>query len=220
MGKSIAILVLVVAAPVFAALPPAPQFDEETATVSVVVATSRSGDSYAVPEECEKTNVICLRFPIWFKAKPILQVYGESQLSEIVITTYTHYGQPEQDNAKAPRILLVLSNGDRHLMPTYASERVWLRSDGQYFMLITAPYPIPWLPCSVETLQESVSAEDFSRRARLAADDYLVIQYPELFVTSKSSAFPKYGISVTRLREHLHNNQPSAREFVCDADES
>lgn len=137
----------------------------------------------------------------------------------MVVATYTHYGQPEPDTAMAPRILLLLSNGDRHLMPVYASERVWRRSDGHYYIFVYGPDPIHWLPCSVQSLREPISDEGFSSTARLAGDDYWVKEHPHLFTTTGRYAFPRFGISVNRLSEHLERLHPATKDFACDADD-
>lgn len=198
---------------------PAPDFDETTAIPSVIVATSRPGDSYAEPAECTGKNVICMHYPLWFQATLVQPVFGIPPKQQIVVTTYTHYGQPEQDDATAPRILLLLENNGTYVMPVYSSERVWRRSDGQYFLLMESPLPVHWLPCSADYLREPVDAARFPPRARLALDHYSVRQHPDLFLNSKRYAFPRFGISVSRLSDYLQSWQPDPADFRC-GDES
>lgn len=202
-----------------AAVPPAPAFDAETATPSVIVATSAPGESYADPEECMQKSadvvVICMHYPLWFHARLIRPVYGAQPKQEIKVITYTHYGQPEPDDATAPRMLLLLANEGRYLMPVYASARVWRRFDGRYYLLMDTPYPMNWLPCSVQTLREPISAARFPAEARLALDDFSVKKHPELFVFAKGYAFPKFGISVARLGVYLQQLQPQTKDFSC-----
>ena len=197
----------------------APVFDVTTAAPSVMVATSEPGESYAEPEECMRKDIICMRYPIWFRANPIQSVYGVPPKLPIVVTTYTHYGQPEPDDENSPRIMLLLESTGRFMMPVYASGRVWRRSDDQYYILIDTPYPIHWLPCSVEDLREPIDARRFSTKARLALDDYSVKEHPELFLLSRGYATPQFGISVARLSEHLRRLQPSSTDFSCVRDD-
>ena len=194
---------------------PAPDFDVKTAVPSVAVAISVPGDSYPAPEECLRDDVICMRYPLWFQAKPIQPVYGAPPKEPVEVTTYTHYGQPESDDKETPRIMLLAEEGGRFMMPVYASERVWRRTDGQYYLLVDTPDPVHWLPCSVEGLRERVDLRRFSAKARLALDDLSVKQYPELFVRHKRYAVPRFGISVDRLGEHLRKLKLSAQDFQC-----
>lgn len=202
-----------------AAAEQAPKFDDEAATPSVLVATSEPGEYYESPEECSGENVICLRYPLWFRAKPIQSVYGLSPERPIEVVTYTHYGQPEADDEKAPRILLLFAEGGHFMMPVYASERVWLRSDGQYYLLLNTSYPIHWLPCSVGYLRERIDPRMFTVKTRLALDEFSVKKHPDLFVRHKGYAIPKFGISVAQLGEHLKTLQPSIRDFGCGNDD-
>jgi len=200
--------------------PPAPDFDRNVATPSVLVATSEPGEYYAEPEECLPKNVICLRYPLWFLAKPVLPVFGTPPHGVVRVTTYTHYGQPEPDDASAPRVMLLLAQNDNYLMPVYASERVWRRSDGEYYLLLDSKNPPYWLPCSVAELRESIDARRFPTGIRLALDDYLVTEYPQMFAGGWRYVVPKFGISITRLGDHLRNLQATEHDFKCMPEEA
>lgn len=218
MTRMITAFVLYAALIDLASLQPAPEFDFVTATPSVVVATSRPGAYYAAPEACTQEDVVCMQYPLWFLAEPIQHVYGISPTHQVDVTTYTHYGQPKPDDEQAPRILLLIENNGRFMMPVYANQRVWLRSDGQYYFFIDAPYPTHWLPCSVDALREQVDPTMFSTKIRIPLDDPYVEEHPELFLTHAAYATPRFGISVRKLEQHLRELKPSTKDFRCGQD--
>ncbi len=193
----------------------APAFQIQGAEPLVVVATSAPGQSYAEPEKCKVKDVICTRWPLWFRVTPIGAVYGEPPAGVVEVTTYTHYGQPEADDERSPRVMLLLRNGGQYFMPTYASARIWRHSNGNYYLLVDSPYPVHWLPCSASSLRERVTASDFPTTAALPADDYSVKKYPNLFEVKNTLAFPRYGISVSRIAKHLKEKHSTVADFSC-----
>lgn len=199
---------------------PAPDLDVATSEPLVVIATSMPGESHAVPEECLGKNVICMRYPIWFRADPIRTVYGALPDTELMVTTYTHYGQPEPDDMLAPRAMLLLQSGGIHVMPTYASDRVWLHSNGDYYLFVESPSPPHWLPCSASSAREPVAANNFPETSLRTADHFAVTEYPHLYEIRDGLAFPRVGISMRRLAEHLRDQRLSVEDFQCDAEGS
>jgi len=212
----VTVLLLLISASTLAAPPSGiPKIDLNQAVVSMVVGTSVPGDYLPVPKECQEPNVICLRYPLWFTVTPILPVYGYPPKGQIVVSTYSHYGQPEKDDASSPRLILLFSQADQAVMPVNASARLVHRKDGEYFFIIYWENPLPWLPCGVSQARESILARDFPNSIDRPRDDYDVEQAPGLFRYHGKTASPRYGISMTRLRQYLEKHHPLAADFHC-----
>jgi hypothetical protein len=202
-------------------LPPkvAPESEWVDADVAVVVATSQPGDNLPAPAECDRPDTICLRYPLWFRIDVLRTVYGQLPARRIFVSTYTHYGQPEADDAATPRLLLLLSHGGDTLMPANAAARVWRRDDGEYFLSVTSSGPVWWLPCEAAQLREEIDVRNLPADFRYETDDYAVRENPGLFVLRDDHAVPKYAISVRRLGEWLANRRPRPEEFDCSPEE-
>lgn len=194
-----------------------PDFDLSQGSVSIVVATSLPGKELPEDEECVNGKAICLRSPLWFRASVLRDIYGSAPGKNVIVSTYSHYGQPDPDKADSPRLMLLVTKNGKSVMPVYASAQVWRHRDGEYYLLLYHPNPVHWLPCAAMELQESIDGNAFPRDIRLAANDYAVKQNPGSFATRGSHAVPRYGISVSRLADLLRVRAPKLEELRCEA---
>lgn len=157
-----------------------------------------------------------MRYPLWFSATSLKSVYGSAPTGQFTVSTYTHYGQPERDTPSAPRLILLLTHNNQTVMPVYASEQLTQRTDGEYFIVLYTHSPIHWLPCSVLDLKEPISARDFPTSLDVPRDDYYAKESPDLFTFHWRKAMPRFGISISHIKQHLQQVQPLAKNFSCE----
>jgi hypothetical protein len=197
----------------------APDFDKDVADAVLVIATSRPGEGLPAPE-CDAPDVICMRYPHWFRIDVLQPVYGQPPARKAFVTTWSHYGQPQPDTVEAPRLLLLWTHHGDALMPAYSAARALRRDDGEYFVPIDSANPIWWLPCEAALLREEIDAQRFPPEVQREADDHAVREHPELVLGRDEHVVPKYGIPVRRLGEWLANRRPTAAEFSCEEEET
>ena len=217
------LLALAIGATASASSPPAkfPEFDWNQGTVSVVLATSTPGDWLPEPpesDECKKPNIVCwsLHSPMWFRIRVLQLVYGQAPTERLVVSTMTHYGQPEVDDERAPRLLLLISHQGQTVMPLYSYEQAWRRSDGKYYLLLDSDAAVAWLPCDAYELREPIDDRMFDEAVRRPLDDYMVETQPQMYTNRGPYVAPRYGISVERLSDFLRVRQPSLKQLRCE----
>ena len=195
-----------------------PDFYLDRATQAVAVVQVSPGQYLPELEECTQPNVICLHSPFWFNAKVVDLIYGALPSERLKVSTLSHYGMDSYKKPKTPWLISMVISGSDVIMPLYASEELTRRKDGALFILITYPHEPSWLPCSVSKLQEPVARKDFPRSEIIPSDAYAVRTLPKYYNVSGAGAFPKQGINVERLREHLAHLKPSVQDMKCESE--
>lgn len=202
------------------AAPPAhyPEFSRESAAPMVVVATVKPGKELPQFDDCGKPTVVCIDPPpFWFKASIQSVVYGKRLPRSLNVATTNHFGMAEYELFKsASFLLLVLSDGKEFVMPRYAMEGVFKDKRRHFHMPVYQPAPIFWLPCSVTSLRERISQDDFDEDLAIPQDSYQVRNNPELFQITAKGAVPLYGVSLARLAVHLDSLAPTAAQMWCE----
>jgi len=88
-------------------------------------------------------------------------------------------------------------------MPINAWENLAERRDGELFLVDYSGVWPTWLPCATPQLREALDERAFSETLRIEPDEYSsfeVEEHRDLFHITPEGAFPRYGISVSRLR--------------------
>lgn len=193
-----------------------PDIDMNQAAAAVAVVQVRPGKHLPELEPCTKPGVICLHSPFWFHAAVVELVYGNLPAKHLKVSTLSHYGMGGYENANAPWLVSLATDGSNVVMPLYASDELVRRKDGTLFLIVRYPQDPLWLPCSVAALREELRERDFPKDLSLPFDAYEVRDFPDLYRITRNSAFPRYGINVVRMREHLGQIKPGATTMECD----
>jgi hypothetical protein len=192
-----------------------PEIDFDTATPSVVIATAEYGDSHAMPEDCNQPLTLCMRSPYWFTLTTLQTVYGRPPPTPVIVSTFTHSALPS--DTPAPKLVLLLTQADRTIMPVYAYADLTLRGDGEYFVVVGTDVAMHWLPCDIERLREPIVAHDFPDSIAITDDNaWDVKQYPDLYTRDGNKTVPRYGIRVARIREYLESHRTRPEAFNCE----
>ena len=200
-----------------------PEFDIDSASSILVVAKIRPGKYLPQFYSCSQPNVICMDpEPFWFKAKVKSTVFGSPQPKLLHVATTSHYGMSELRLGKKEQLVLIKTDGQQFVMPRYAKLNLTKNGRGEYFIIVLSDGPTWWLPCSVQTLREEINQSDFSfdleiSQSRLSDD--VLKNHRELFHFTAERATPKFGISVTKLSEHLNSIPPSSLKMSCKQDD-
>lgn len=199
-----------------------PEIDEANATPVLVIARVSPGKMLPEFAECNTPLVICLHSPLWFRARVLRSIYGVAPDSALEVATTSHYGMRAYEHSSSPRLILLLVEGDKVIMPTYSEMDLTSRDDGELFLVPALGESPHWLPCSISSLREEISPERFSTLRGIRADDYewtYVNETPELFSIVRDVAYPRYGISVSSLEAHLEEIMPDAKAFRCEKED-
>lgn len=195
-----------------------PIFRLKDAKPAVAVVRVSPGKYLPELDECTKPDVWCLHSPFWFHAKLVEPVYGTTPSGRLKVSTLSHYGMDSYKRARSPRLISLAIHESDVIMPLYASAGLETRKDGSLFLLVHHPHDPWWLPCSVAQSRETIAKSDFPRSEFIESDAYEVRKYPDLFVVTKHGAFPKFGISTRKLRDHLAQLKPGADTMRCNDD--
>jgi hypothetical protein len=198
-----------------------PKINPASAQAIVVVAQVSPGGMLPPFEECKKRTVICLHSPLWFRARVLQTIFGKAPGIALEVATTSHYGMQSYEYAPNPRLLLLLIDGDKVLMPTYSQAELTRRDDGELFLPTPSDRNPFWLPCSVSTLREEISPNRFPKLEGIPRQDLegTDTEHPELFVIIHGKAYPRYGIRLAKLQAHLKQLAPNAESFRCEQDD-
>ncbi len=200
--------------------PPAvyPEFEREGADRLLVVASEHPG-AYLPPfPQCEQEGTICMDPPpFWMRVRVQQVVKGELAVPEIAVATTSHYGMPDKMRRPPVYLIDIRTDGRDFVMPRYAKARLYRDRDGEYYLPFLAD-PVPWLPCSIQTLKREVDGMKLTRDARIPRDYWevrRVEEHPEWFVLDGDVAMPRYWIPVPALQAHLQT--VPATDMQCEA---
>ena len=198
-----------------AAEPFPPISDEQLAQWKqlLVVAELSPGEFYEERKKDCPQDHVCIAMdppPFWLNAKVGATISGGEAPPEIRISTFSHYGMGRYATDKAPFLVSLRHDGDKYLMPRYAHAPLVRDKLGVLYLPVLGRQAVHWLPCGVGSLREEVFQENFDKGEALAKDHYryLAKQSPELFQVQAKGAWPRYAISMVRLREFLQKAGP------------
>lgn len=198
-----------------AAMPPPeryPDFDMETATRLLLVGGEQPGAYLPQFPQCDGVNLLCMDPPpFWVRVRVLSVVAGPApDMQELALASTSHYGMsgdgiPEKQRDKVVFLYDMRSDGQWFVMPRYAKARLFRGRDGEQYLPLTAD-PVHWLPCSIREAGQEVSGIRQLRDARIPREYWevrRVREQPQWYVVSGENAWPRYWVSMTRLREHL-----------------
>ena len=199
-----------------------PDLDDAKATPVLVIARVSPGKMLPQFDECRKPDVICLHSPLWFNARVMKSIYGAAPGDTLEVATTSHYGMMAYKDSPGPRLILLLVEGDKVVMPTYSEAELIPRDDGELFLVPRFGHGPDWLPCSAWSVKEELAPKRFPGLRGIQADDYawkFVTETPELFHVRRDVAYPRYGVSVSALQAHLEKTRPDAKGFSCEQED-
>jgi hypothetical protein len=185
----------------------------------IVVADLSAGAYYAEHPDCSKPDVLCMDPPpFWFNASISSTVYGTPPPPKIRVNTNSHYGMNEYKYMKGPQLVLLRTNGIAFSMPRYSRKLLIRDKNGELYVRTFASKTVSWLPCETATLREEIFPADFDTEGlEIEKDDYdnyEVTTRPSMYLTTRKGAWPRYAISVERLRDFLEKAGPDIT-FAC-----
>ena len=199
-----------------------PQMDSNTRLPILLIAKLSDGAYLPQFSDCNVPRVICMDPPpFWLKAKILTTVYGQNVTGEIYPATTSHYGMGATQRTKGPTLLLLMTDGQHFVMPRYAGANLVKDKKGEFYLALSNPNPIYWLPCSANELKQEIDPREFSRSLRahrVRADGDYFKRNPDAYKISGRYAFPRYAIPITALSEHLKKLAPTADEMFCEND--
>ncbi len=183
-----------------------PRFDMRQAESAVVVARVSPGAALPELEECKRPDTVCLHSPFWFHAQGVVAVSGRAARPELVVSTLSHYGLASFVQPPVVRLLSLKTYQGQVVMPINAWRELAERRDGELFLVDRWGFWPSWLPCAMTPLREPLDEGAFAEPLRIAPDEYGrfdVEAHRDLFRITPDGAFPRYGISMTRLRTFM-----------------
>lgn len=180
-----------------------PRFDLHKAGSAVVVARVSAGAELPELEECTRPNTICLHSPFWFRAQGVSAVSGHVGQPELIVSTLSHYGLASFLRPPTVRLLSLRTFQGQVYMPVNAWKDLATRRDGELFLVDYMGFWPTWLPCATPQLRETLDERAFAEPLRIEPDEYRsyeVEEHRDMFDITPQGAFPRYGISISRLR--------------------
>ena len=188
----------------------------------IVVADLSAGEYLQKSAICSQPGTVCLDPPpFWFTARIISTVYGEPPPSRIRVTTNSHFGTKEYEHLEAPQLVLLRTNGQDFVMPRYAREPLIRDKKGTFYLRTFQAKTVAWLPCETESLREEIFPVNFDNPSlEIKKEDfsnYSVTSNPSMYRITRDSAWPRYAISVERLRAYLEAFGPDV-DLECKSE--
>jgi len=155
--------------------------------------------------------------PFWTEATILETVFGTALPPTLYLATTSHNGV--RDYLNRAYLLAIRTDGKQFIMPKYAHLELVRNKRGDFYLPLRSLHPAWWLPCDVGTLREEIDNRDFDHLQENAGVDvggYSVTKFPELFRVTGKRAVPRFGVAISRLREHLVMNAVQAEELACN----
>jgi hypothetical protein len=189
----------------------------------IVVADLTLGDYLPQRPECSKPDIVCLNPPpFWINAKVSATVYGKPPPSEFRFTAASHYGKREYKYMEGPQLVLIGKDGIDFYMQRDSRWSLARHKNGELYALTLSSKTVSWLPCETAALREEIFPADFAGEVEEIETKYFpyyrVTTHPSLYVLTPKGAWPRYAISVNRLRDFLEKAGPDIK-FACESEE-
>lgn len=205
-----------------AASPPStfPVFHTADARSVMVVATVSEGGELPPPESCNQERVVCQNGYYWFKAR-ILSVVGGHLDGETVSVVTVSHDRGSMDilfGHQSPLLLSLLVHGDDTWMSLHDYGLLTARKDGALFLLDFGKGWPGSFPCAMRDLREPIDKDQFPEEVEIdpeGFDLFEVRQHRDAFRIDLNGAFPRFGVSLSRLRASLTDGA-SRKSIRCD----
>ena len=151
------------------------QIDAATATYRLAVVELEAQGELPQFAECKMPEVLCMDpAPTWFRARVLDTLHGPSLPPRFHGATTSHYGPMQMASPQygKPRLMLLMSDGDRHVMLRYANG--FLAEDRQGFLhlVLVNSRPVWWLPCGAMDLKEPIHDAALAHASRTPLEHY------------------------------------------------
>jgi hypothetical protein len=213
-----------------------PELDPDTATVHLVIATLAPGGLFPDSDEpCggkstgtvenedgEALDTICIPHfytPYWLRAHVRWWLVGELPVTNLVVSTSSHYG-PEGEPLSSSYFLFPVLTDGKHFIKHYRDDSFLLESRwGELYLPLWDELPPDWLPCSVEGLRESIAATDFASPIAAPNENFgePTPEKSQYLRYTAAGVEPRFAIAISRLRTHLAGRPvvPGAHALEC-----
>lgn len=203
--------------------PPAayPEIDEATATYRLAVVELEAQGELPQFAQCKSPDVLCMDPPpTWFRARVLDTLHGPSLPPRIHGATTSHYGPMQMASPQygKPRLMLLKSDGDRHVMMRYANGFLAEDRAGFLHLVLVNTQPIWWLPCGAMGLKEPIHDPDLARASRTPLEhyrEYFANEYSADYTLRGRHAYPRYSIPMAKLATWLSHGRKLPANLQC-----
>lgn len=219
----LALAPLLLAAGLAHAGPPAayPEIDEATATYRLAVVELEAQGELPQFAQCESPDVLCMDPPpTWFRARVLGTLHGPSLPPRIHGATTSHYGPMPMASPQygKPRLMLLMSDGDRHVMMRYANGFLGEDRGGFLHLVLVDAQPIWWLPCGATDLKQPIHDPGLAHASRIPMEHYqqrFADQHGAAYVLRGRHAYPRHSIPMAKLAAWLARRQDLPANLQC-----
>lgn len=197
-----------------------PSFKGQQTSQFIIVGDFSKGTSLPQVKSTCPEGSVCINLnppPFWFEVDVNSTIHGKDAPAKFYAVTGSHWG-PQGYGSGKPVLAKFETNGSEFEMLRYAKRDLDRKKDGSLHLVLHSDYKIHWLPCSISSLREEISPDDFAGNLEIAAEDfdrYRVKDNAAFFRMTPAGAVPRYAISIARLQAHLQELAPGDK-LSCD----
>ena len=198
-----------------------PEIDPATATYRLAVVELEAQGALPQFAECSSPDVLCMDPPpTWFRARVLDTLHGPSLPPRIHGATTSHYGLMQMASPQygKARLMLLMSDGDRHVMPRYANGFLAEDRDGFLHLVLADPRPVWWLPCGAMDLEEPIHDAALARASRTPLEDYqrfFASEHGAAYVVRGRHAYPRHSLPMAKLAAWLARQRDLPANLQC-----
>ncbi|HEU0151782.1 MAG TPA: hypothetical protein VFQ84_00405 [Arenimonas sp.] len=198
-----------------------PEIDPATATYRLAVVELEDQGELPQFAACSSPDVLCMDGPpIWFRARVLDTLQGPSLPAQLHGATTSHYGPMQMASPQygKARLMLLMSDGERHVMPRYANGFLAEDRDGFLHLVLVDPRPVWWLPCGAMDLKEPIHDAALARSSRIPLEHYEQFHAPDdsaAYTLRGRHAYPKHSIPMAKLAAWLARRRDLPANLQC-----
>lgn len=203
-----------------------PDIDPATATYRLAVVELEDQGELPQFAECSSPDVLCMDPPpTWFRARVLDTLHGPSLPPRIHGATTSHYGPMQMASPQygKARLMLLMSDGDRHVMPRYANGFLAEDRDGFLHLVLVDVRPVWWLPCGAMALKEAIHDTALAHASRIPLEyysDFRAEQSGAAYSVRGRHAYPRHSIPMAKLAAWLANQRDLPGNLQCPPTEA
>ena len=198
-----------------------PEIDEATATYRLAVVELETQGELPQFAHCKMPEVLCMDpAPTWFRARVLDTLHGPSLPPRFHGATTSHYGPMQMASPQygKPRLMLLMSDGDRHVMLRYANG--FLAEDRQGFLhlVLVNSRPVWWLPCAAMDLKEPIHDAALAHASRTPLEhyrEYMADEDRAEYRVRGHHAYPRHSIPMAKLAAWLARQPDLPANLQC-----
>jgi hypothetical protein len=203
-----------------------PEIDPATATYRLaVVEVEAQGEMPPFPH-CKMPEVLCMDpAPTWFRARVLDTLHGLSLPPRFHGATTSHYGPMQMASPQygKARLMLLMSDGDRHVMLRYANGFLAEDRVGFLHLVLVHSRPVWWLPCAAMDLKEPIHDADLARASRIPLEEYQRFYASEFsadYIVRGRHAYPRHSLPMAKLAAWLSRQRDLPANLQCKPQET